>query len=101
MQQHVLHAAFPSAASLPLSVWQGKSYGLRLSSWQPCHAGCYELKKPWGRMPIDKRVQSTAEALEGVADGATVFITGFGGAGFPTSSFTLWPKKARRTLLWW
>jgi 3-oxoadipate CoA-transferase alpha subunit len=34
-------------------------------------------------MPIDKRVKSAAEALEGVADGATVFITGFGGAGFP------------------
>jgi len=34
-------------------------------------------------MSIDKRVNSTAEALEGVGDGATVFITGFGGAGFP------------------
>ena len=34
-------------------------------------------------MPIDKRVGSTAEALEGVGDGATVFISGFGGAGFP------------------
>jgi 3-oxoacid CoA-transferase A subunit len=34
-------------------------------------------------MPIDKRVSSTAAALEGVSDGATVFITGFGGAGFP------------------
>jgi 3-oxoadipate CoA-transferase alpha subunit len=34
-------------------------------------------------MPIDKRVQSTAEALDGVSDGATVFISGFGGAGFP------------------
>ena len=34
-------------------------------------------------MPIDKRVKSAAQALEGVADGATVFITGFGGAGFP------------------
>src|SRR5207342_3874455 len=33
-------------------------------------------------MPIDKRVNLT-EALEGVPDGATVFITGFGGAGFP------------------
>jgi 3-oxoacid CoA-transferase A subunit len=33
-------------------------------------------------MPIDKRV-NLAEALEGVCDGATVFITGFGGAGFP------------------
>ena len=34
-------------------------------------------------MPIDKRVKSTAEALDGVCDGATVFISGFGGAGFP------------------
>jgi 3-oxoadipate CoA-transferase alpha subunit len=34
-------------------------------------------------MPIDKRVRSAAEALADVADGATVFITGFGGAGFP------------------
>ena len=34
-------------------------------------------------MPIDKRVTSTAQALDGVSDGATVFITGFGGAGFP------------------
>src|ERR1700754_5114185 len=34
-------------------------------------------------MPMAKRVNSTAEALEGLSDGATVFITGFGGAGFP------------------
>jgi 3-oxoadipate CoA-transferase, alpha subunit len=34
-------------------------------------------------MPIDKRVASAAVALEGVSDGATVFISGFGGAGFP------------------
>jgi 3-oxoacid CoA-transferase A subunit len=34
-------------------------------------------------MPIDKRVSSPAQALEGVRDGATVFISGFGGAGFP------------------
>src|ERR1700730_1985080 len=34
-------------------------------------------------MPIDKRVNSAAEALSDVADGATVFISGFGGAGFP------------------
>jgi 3-oxoadipate CoA-transferase alpha subunit len=43
-----------------------------------------EKEKPGGNgMPIDQRVKSAAEALEGVADGATVFITGFGGAGFP------------------
>ena len=34
-------------------------------------------------MPIDKRVKSAAEALADVADGATVLISGFGGAGFP------------------
>lgn len=34
-------------------------------------------------MPIDKRVGSAAQALSDVADGATVFISGFGGAGFP------------------
>src|SRR5438270_567623 len=34
-------------------------------------------------MPIDKRVGSAAEALADVKDGATVLISGFGGAGFP------------------
>ena len=34
-------------------------------------------------MPIDKRAADAAEALANVADGATVFISGFGGAGFP------------------
>src|SRR3954453_23937420 len=34
-------------------------------------------------MPIDKHVSNAAEALADVADGATVFISGFGGAGFP------------------
>jgi 3-oxoacid CoA-transferase A subunit len=33
-------------------------------------------------MAIDKRVKSTAEALDGVRDGAVVMISGFGGAGF-------------------
>ncbi len=33
-------------------------------------------------MPIDKRVATAADALRDVKDGATVFITGFGGAGF-------------------
>src|ERR1044072_1778585 len=33
-------------------------------------------------MPIDKRAATAAEALAGVSDGATVFISGFGGAGF-------------------
>src|ERR1043166_676288 len=34
-------------------------------------------------MPIDKRVNSAADALKDVCDGATVLISGFGGAGFP------------------
>ena len=34
-------------------------------------------------MPIDKRVKSAAEALGGGGGGGGVFITGFGGAGFP------------------
>ena len=34
-------------------------------------------------MPIDKRAGSAAEALADVCDGATVLISGFGGAGFP------------------
>jgi 3-oxoacid CoA-transferase A subunit len=33
-------------------------------------------------MPIDKQVKSAADALDGVADGATVLMSGFGGAGF-------------------
>src|SRR5947209_15688180 len=41
-----------------------------------------ETEKRGGGMPIDKRA-SLKEALDGVSDGATVFITGFGGAGFP------------------
>jgi 3-oxoadipate CoA-transferase alpha subunit len=34
-------------------------------------------------MPIDKRAANAAEAVADVADGATVLISGFGGAGFP------------------
>src|SRR5258707_5023728 len=34
-------------------------------------------------MPIDKRAATAAEALADIADGATVLISGFGGAGFP------------------
>jgi len=34
-------------------------------------------------MAIDKRVASAAAAMAGVKDGATVFVSGFGGAGFP------------------
>ena len=35
-------------------------------------------------MPIDKHVRFE-DALDGVSDGATVFISGFGGAGFPNA----------------
>src|SRR5882757_5625471 len=45
-----------------------------------CWIGSGRLKSA---MPIDKRVANAAEALADVADGATVFISGFGGAGFP------------------
>ena len=31
-------------------------------------------------MPMDKRASTAAEALADVADGATVFVSGFGGA---------------------
>jgi 3-oxoacid CoA-transferase A subunit len=34
-------------------------------------------------MPIDKRIAPAADALRDTADGAFVFISGFGGAGFP------------------
>ena len=34
-------------------------------------------------MAIDKRTESALGAMRGIGDGATVFITGFGGAGFP------------------
>src|SRR5215472_11045929 len=34
-------------------------------------------------MPIDKRAGTAAQALADVANGATIFISGFGGAGFP------------------
>ena len=48
-------------------------------------------------MPIDKRVSSTAEALDGVADGATVFITGFGGAGFPNELIRALRERGPKT----
>src|SRR3954463_6989175 len=48
-------------------------------------------------MPIDKRV-SFADALEGVSDGATVFITGFGGAGFPNKLIRALRDRGPRNL---
>jgi 3-oxoadipate CoA-transferase, alpha subunit len=48
-------------------------------------------------MPIDKRV-SFADALDGVSDGATVFITGFGGAGFPNKLLRALRDKGPKNL---
>ena len=48
-------------------------------------------------MPIDKRV-NLAEALDGVSDGATVFITGFGGAGFPNKLIRALRDKGPKNL---
>jgi len=49
-------------------------------------------------MPIDKRVNSTAEALEGVKDGAVVFISGFGGAGFANTLIHALAEQGPREL---
>jgi 3-oxoacid CoA-transferase A subunit len=49
-------------------------------------------------MAIDKRVSSAAQALEGVSDGATVFISGFGGAGFPNALIRALRERAPRNL---
>lgn len=49
-------------------------------------------------MPIDKQVSSAAEALEGVTDGATVLISGFGGSGFPNVLIRALRERAPRNL---
>jgi 3-oxoacid CoA-transferase A subunit len=49
-------------------------------------------------MPIDKRAGTAAEALADVADGATVFISGFGGAGFPNVLIRTLRDRAPRGL---
>jgi 3-oxoacid CoA-transferase A subunit len=49
-------------------------------------------------MPIDKRVSSAAEALDDVSDGATVLISGFGGAGFPNVLIHALRERAPRDL---
>jgi 3-oxoacid CoA-transferase A subunit len=49
-------------------------------------------------MPIDKRSGTAAEALADVADGATVFISGFGGAGFPNALIRALRDRAPRDL---
>jgi 3-oxoadipate CoA-transferase alpha subunit len=49
-------------------------------------------------MPIDKRVNSAAEALTDVPDGATVLISGFGGAGFPNVLIRALRERAPKDL---
>ncbi len=49
-------------------------------------------------MPIDKRVASAAAALDGVNDGATVLISGFGGAGFPNVLIDALRERGTRDL---
>ena len=49
-------------------------------------------------MPIDKRVATAAQALADVKDGATVFVTGFGGAGFPNVLLRALRERAPREL---
>lgn len=49
-------------------------------------------------MPIDKRVKSAHEALAGVEDGATVLISGFGGAGFPNHLIRALRERAPKRL---
>jgi 3-oxoadipate CoA-transferase, alpha subunit len=49
-------------------------------------------------MPIDKRVSTAAAALADVGDGATVFISGFGGAGFPNVLIRALCERAPKNL---
>jgi len=49
-------------------------------------------------MPIDKRVSTAAAALTDVGDGATVFISGFGGAGFPNVLLRALRERAPKNL---
>lgn len=49
-------------------------------------------------MPIDKRVDSAAQALADVRDGATVLISGFGGAGFPNVLIRALRERGTRDL---
>ena len=49
-------------------------------------------------MPIDKRAGTAAEALADVVDGATVLISGFGGAGFPNVLIRALRDRAPREL---
>ena len=49
-------------------------------------------------MAIDKRVSTAAQAVADVADGSTVFISGFGGAGFPNVLIRALRDRAAKNL---
>src|SRR5262249_32094322 len=49
-------------------------------------------------MAIDKRAGSPGEALADVADGATLPISGFGGAGFPNVLIRALRERGRKNL---
>ena len=49
-------------------------------------------------MPIDKRIGSAAQAVADVGDGATVLISGFGGAGFPNLLIRALCERAAKDL---
>src|SRR5262249_60428534 len=49
-------------------------------------------------MPIDKRAATAAEALADVSDGAVIFISGFGGAGFPNVLIRALRDRAAKNL---
>jgi len=49
-------------------------------------------------MAIDKRVSTAADAVADVADGSTVFISGFGGAGFPNVLIRALRDRAAKNL---
>src|SRR4051812_40664275 len=97
VQQHVFHCV-PSMAKLRIIRARRKvmtrpriRHGRRRQRMLDNSANC------GGGMPIDKRV-SFADALDGVSDGATVFITGFGGAGFPNKLIRALRDKGPKNL---
>lgn len=49
-------------------------------------------------MPIDKIVPSVADALAGIGDGATIMVSGFGGAGAPDQLLAGLARMGRRGL---
>jgi 3-oxoadipate CoA-transferase alpha subunit len=49
-------------------------------------------------MAIDKRITSATEAMQGIKDGATVMLSGFGGSGFANTLITALRDLGRRDL---